>query len=93
MPPEAFSRRVLLSTLKTGAEARVSSVEGDESVRHRIEEMGIREGVTIRMIRSQAPQIIAIHGRRLCLRMNAHLQIWVEATESVGLTGGSVCPT
>lgn len=93
MSPDAFSRRVLLSSLKVGTEARVSSIEGDEAVKHRIEEMGIREGASIRLIRSQAPQIIAIHGRRLCLRMNAHLQIWVVVNELASTPGGAVCPT
>ncbi len=93
MSPEAFSRRVLLSSLEIGTEGRVFSIEGDEAVKHRIEEMGIREGASIRLIRSQAPQIIAIHGRRLCLRMNAHLQIWVVAKELASSSGGAICPT
>jgi ferrous iron transport protein A len=92
MKSEMLSNRVLLSALKAGSEARISSIEGEESVRHRIEEMGLREGALIRMLRSQDPQIIAIHGRRLCLRMNAFLQIWVEPDDSHSSFGKSACP-
>ncbi len=92
MKSEKLANRILLSDLKAGSQARISAIEGDEAVRHRIEEMGLREGEFIRMLRSEAPQIIAIHGRRLCIRMNAYLQIWVEPDHSQAFFGESACP-
>ena len=78
--------------MEVGSDARISSIDGDEAVRHRIEEMGLRQGALIRMLRSQDPQIVAIHGRRLCLRMNAYLQIWVDPYDSQSSFGRSACP-
>lgn len=69
---------ILLSLLHAHQQGRIASVGGDEAVRHRIEEMGLRPGAVVRMLRIQQPQIIAINGRRLSLRTDSQLEIRVE---------------
>jgi ferrous iron transport protein A len=88
-----FEPGVPLSRLQINEVGRVCSLSGDEAIRHRVEEMGLRKGTLIRMVRVQDPQIVAIHGRRLCLRTNASLQVWVEPVEASTSAGESVCPT
>ncbi len=69
---------VPLSLLTVNQEGRITRVGGDEAVRHRVEEMGLCPGTVVRMLRCKQPQIIAINGRRLSLRTNSQLEIWVE---------------
>jgi Fe2+ transport system protein FeoA len=69
-----------LAALLPDQEAAIARICGDETVRHRIEEMGLCGGTMLRMIRPQAPQIIAVRGRRLCLRTGPQLEIWVTTT-------------
>lgn len=67
-----------LSDLKLNQSARVVELDGDESCRHRVEEMGIRTGATIQMLRRDAPHIISVDGRRVSFRFNDCVQVWVK---------------
>jgi ferrous iron transport protein A len=76
--------RIPLAALATDEEAQIAAIEGEASMRQRLEEMGLRTGAVIRMMRSRPPHIIALNGRRLCLRTNAELQVWVETVSAAG---------
>ncbi len=67
-----------LSQLRLHEEAEVVAVDGEAAARHRLEEMGLRVGSRLRLLRRESPAIVAIDGRRLCLRLGGQLQVWVE---------------
>lgn len=77
--PSEVGKSFPLVKLRNGEEAEVASISGNPWVCQRIHEMGLREGAIIRMIRSQSPQVIALHGRRLCLRLSADFEIVVRS--------------
>ena len=60
-----------LSSLRPGESGVVSSFEGDTEVHHRLREMGVLEGTTIRVVRIAPfgdPMELALRGYRLSLR-------------------------
>lgn len=67
-----------LSELELNQKAQVMELDGDEGCRHRVEEMGLRAGASIQMLRCDAPHIIAIDGRRVSFRFNNCVQVWVK---------------
>lgn len=78
-----------LSAMHLNQQASIIQVLGEESARHRVEEMGLRPGAVIRMLRTHPPQIIALHGRRLCLRTNTQLEVLVSPLETETPAGNS----
>lgn len=69
---------VPLELLKAGEEGSVQCVDGCESLTHRLAEMGIREGVLIRMIRPGCPCLVAVNNHRMSLRIEGSASILVE---------------
>ena len=67
-----------LSELELNQTAEVMELDGDESCRHRVEEMGLRAGAEIQMLRCDAPHIISIDGRRVSFRFSDCVQVWVK---------------
>ena len=67
-----------LSELELNQKAQVMELDGDEGCRHRVEEMGLRAGAAIQMLRCDAPHIIAIDGRRVSFRFNNCVHVWVK---------------
>lgn len=67
-----------LELLKNGEEGRVFEIDGDRGLVSRLAEMGLREGVRIRMIRCGAPCIVAIDHQRLSFRAEDAAMILVE---------------
>lgn len=66
-----------LDMLKAGESASIVELTGDSSQVHRLQEMGLRAGVQIRMLKPGAPCLIALDGKRLSLRLNGMLDILV----------------
>lgn len=67
-----------LTSLFAGQRAVVQSIVGStELVRH-LQEVGIREGVLLEMIRSGAPSILQVDGSKLCLRGDELLRVMVQ---------------
>jgi Fe2+ transport system protein FeoA len=77
-----IDQSIPLSKLGLNQTAEVVRLEGDEACRHRVEEMGLRAGASVRMLRCDIPHIVAIDGRRVSFRFNDSLQIWVRPFES-----------
>lgn len=70
-----------LIELKKGQAARVAGFEGGRMVRLRLENMGIREGKTVRRISSQimgGPVIISIDGRQTAMGRSMASKVKVE---------------
>ena len=74
MPQNVFP----LELLKNGEEGRVCEIDGDRGLVSRLAEMGLREGVCIRMVRRGAPCIVAIDHQRLSFRAEDAAMILVE---------------
>ena len=50
---------------------------------HRLQELGLREGVAIRMVKPGEPCILALDGHRFSYRCDPSTMIMVELAESV----------
>jgi len=77
-------RWIPLSELGLNQTAQVMELDGDEGCRHRVEEMGLRAGAAIQMLRCDAPHIIAIDGRRVSFRFSDCVQVWVKPYKGLG---------
>ena len=57
-----------ITLLKKGEKGRVSAIHGNDDVRHRLQELGLVEGVEVEVILSQAGKIIlGFYGTRLAI--------------------------
>jgi ferrous iron transport protein A len=59
---------VPLEMLRSGEQGRIEALDGPEDLVHRLAEMGLRVGVTIRMVRAGSPCILALDHHRLSFR-------------------------
>jgi len=51
---------------------------GDPQQVHRLQELGLRQGITIEMLQSGSPCIIRTAGSKLCFRPNDALKVLVR---------------
>jgi ferrous iron transport protein A len=68
-----------LELLSDGQEARIVEVSGDSVQVHRLAEIGIRSGSMLHMIRTGEPCLLAVDGRRLSVRLNNDVDIFVSS--------------
>lgn len=73
-----MSHVIPLDLLANGASARVYALDGRTEFVVRLQEMGLREGVEVRMVRSGSPCIIAIENQRLSFRGEETSSVLVE---------------
>ena len=71
---------VPLELLRSGEEGRVMQVEGEHGLVNRLAEMGLREGIHIRMVRPGSPCIVALDNQRLSFRTDEAALVFVEVT-------------
>lgn len=76
-----MSQVVPLEFLQVGEEGSIHCVDGCENLIHRLAEMGLREGVAIRMIRPGCPCLIAVDNQRLSLRIDGSACVLVEVLD------------
>lgn len=69
---------VPLAQLRPGESGRVLDLPGNSAVAARFAEMGLREGVSVRMIRSGQPCLVALGEQRLSFRGGDSDDILVE---------------
>ena len=69
---------VPLEMMSTGEQGRISALDGSPEFVVRLEEMGLREGVLVRMVRSGSPCILAVNDHRLSLRIDDCATVLVE---------------
>lgn len=67
-----------LRCLKSGQTGEVSQVLGDPQQVHRLQELGLRQGITVEVLQSGSPCIIRTSGSRICLRPNEGLHVLVR---------------
>ncbi len=67
-----------VEVLGENQQGRIVELVGPPSWRHRLEEMGLRPGVEITLLRRGRPCIIALDGQRLSLRGDAETMVLVE---------------
>ncbi len=67
-----------LEMLRCGEQGCICDLDGREDYIHRLEEMGLRTGVTIEMIRPGTPCILGLNHHRLSFRPEASTTILVE---------------
>ena len=75
--PTQCETLVPLELLKAGESASIVELTGEHSLVHRLQEMGLRTGAVIRMLKPGAPCVIALDGKRLSLRLDGVLDIFV----------------
>ena len=68
-----------INLLDVGRRAVISQLTGDVEEVRRLQEMGIRDGLIIEMVRGGSPCIARIGDRNLCFRPGQLLNILVEA--------------
>lgn len=78
---EEIGEMVPLSFLRAGESGSVGGVMGNVELVHRLREMGLIDGATVRMIRPGSPCIIGLAGQRLGFRGDdlAHVLVRVPA--------------
>ncbi len=57
-----------LELLPTGHRALVDQVVGDADSIHRLNEMGLRNGIIVEMVQPGSPCIVKLMGNKLCIR-------------------------
>jgi len=67
-----------LNRLKAGQCAEVSRILGPADHVHRLEELGLRSGTTLRMFRPGSPCIVRMAGHKVCLRADELLHVLVR---------------
>lgn len=75
--PTSCDSLVPLDLLKAGESASIVELSGDSSLVHRLQEMGLRTGAVVRMLKPGAPCVVALDGKRLSLRLGSLLDILV----------------
>ena len=71
-----------LNRLKAGQSAQVTRIVGPLEHVHRLEEFGLRRGITIQMFRSGNPCIVRMAGNKVCLRSGKLLNVLVKQNGS-----------
>lgn len=69
---------ISLRCLTAGELGEVGQIVGDPHQVHRLEELGLREGTTVEMVRPGSPCIIRLSGHKLCFRPTAGLNVLVR---------------
>jgi len=77
---------VPLQLLNAGEDGRIHEIDGQQELVVRLKEMGLAEGVTVRMVQSGEPCIIAYDNHRISFRGSDAAVIMVECI-------GNSCPS
>ena len=67
-----------LGSLRAGQRALVEQVLGQADHVHRLEELGIRNGVSIEMLQAGTPCIVQLAGNKICFRGGETMSILVR---------------
>ncbi len=60
----------------------VSEIIASDEWKHRLGELGLREGVNVRMVKTGEPCLLAVAGHRLSFRCDPSTMVLVQLTES-----------
>lgn len=67
-----------LELLPAGHRAYVDQLVGDNDSIHRLQEMGLRQGITVEMVQPGSPCIVKLMGNKLCIRDANLYQVMVR---------------
>ena len=86
-PAAAIARVVsanprLIAALRPGQIAEVRQIAGRMEQIRRLEELGVRDGVIVEVVRAGTPCIIRVGGTRLCFRDGELCSVMVAARKS-----------
>jgi ferrous iron transport protein A len=73
---------ISLSALRPGQVAEVGEVVGPLAHIRRLQELGLRAGALLQMVRSGSPCILRVDGSTLCIRDDDSLRLMVRARQS-----------
>lgn len=71
-----------LHMLPPGSRARIGQLVGPAEDVHRLEELGLRVGEPVEMVRAGNPCIIKLGGSKLCFRDNETLGVLVQTGDA-----------
>jgi Fe2+ transport system protein FeoA len=72
-----MAQLIPITLLRPGEVAEVRQVVGRPHEVRRLEELGLRDGCVLEMIRGGSPCIVRVGGSTLCLRNGARLSVLV----------------
>lgn len=71
-----------LEMLQAGERGKISELHGRPEVVHRLQEMGLREGATVEMVRPGSPCILTVDHHRFSVRLDEAATVFVELHSS-----------
>jgi ferrous iron transport protein A len=69
---------VPLELLQVGECGRIRELQGNPEFVHRLQEMGLREGAAVEMVRPGSPCILAVDHHRFSVRLDESATVLVE---------------
>lgn len=81
-PADTENHFLPLNMLHCNEEATIFELHGNEPQIHRLSEMGLRVGATVRMLRPGSPCLLALDGKRLSLRLTEDIEVLVSVTNA-----------
>ena len=66
-----------LDLLRAGETGTVAEILGDDPAVHRLEELGLRIGAAVRVLRDGPPSLLALGSQRFCFRPDASATVLV----------------
>ena len=73
---------VPLHALPRGRSARIERLAGHAEQRRRLEELGLRCGATVQMVRGGTPCIVRFAAGKVCFRQSAALDVLVRPAKA-----------
>lgn len=73
-----ISQIIPLEMLRVNEAGRIVEILGPQDWIHRLQELGLRGGAIVRLVKSGEPAIIAIDGHRLSFRSEPNTTVLVE---------------
>jgi ferrous iron transport protein A len=76
-----MTQTTTLDRVPRGASARVVAVDGGDAIARRLDDLGLREGVRVDVLRRAPlgdPTVFELHGYQLCLRRSESARVRVE---------------
>ena len=84
-PSSKSPPRDTLDQIDRGETVRVLRVEGGDAIARRLDDLGLREGVAVEMIRRAPmgdPTVFELHGYHLCLRRSESARVRIAALDA-----------
>lgn len=77
-----MTQTTTLDRVPRGTSVRVVAVDGGDAIARRLDDLGLRAGVTVEVLRRAPlgdPTVFELHGYQLCLRQSESGRVRVES--------------